>query len=107
MRAFWKIAISITMVSQLGGQEAVSVGSIRGIVTDITGAAIAKAEIELDRSPAAVLRANTSVNGIFSVENVPSGKHQLVVTSFGFRRFSREITVGGSRAKSRANHSAN
>ena len=72
-------------------------GSISGVVTDASGAAIAGASVKLDSSSTGLSRAAvTSAQGEYLFADLPVGQYTITVTQAGFeaRKFDRvEVAV--------------
>jgi outer membrane receptor protein involved in Fe transport len=76
------ISISITLLGQSSN------ASIRGVVTDSSGATIAGADLTLEATDSAkVSKANSGADGLFSFPNLPGGSYQLKVSAKGFKDF--------------------
>src|SRR5436190_2831799 len=73
-------------------------GSITGIVTDPTGAAIAAAELSvIQRDTNATAKLVTTSSGEYSAPNLPPGSYRIEITAPGFKRFIRQnINVSAS-----------
>jgi Carboxypeptidase regulatory-like domain len=70
---------------QLQAQNAGS-GSLDGTVSDETGAVVPDAQIVVtNQANGATQTTKTSANGFYSVEALPGGDYQLVITKDGFR----------------------
>lgn len=76
------ISISVTLLGQSSN------ASIRGVVTDSSGATIAGADLTLEATDSAkVSKANSGADGLFSFPNLPGGSYQLKVSAKGFKDF--------------------
>ena len=79
-------AIILLLVTAASAQDVN--GSITGIVTDGTGAAVPSAELTLKAlDTAAVFKAVSTSDGIFSFPNLAQGTYELDVSSKGFKGF--------------------
>jgi hypothetical protein len=79
-----------------------STGTLRGQVTDPSGAIITGASVEIaiadHPTGAASLSAQTSENGSYIFSNIPEGSYNLRVTASGFALFRRaSLTLTGGR----------
>ncbi|MBI5464629.1 MAG: TonB-dependent receptor [Ignavibacteriales bacterium] len=72
-------------------------GDIRGVVTDSTnGERIPFATVQIRSINRA---AATNINGFYLISNVPTGSHEVQVSSIGFKRGAKKVVVGlGDRA---------
>lgn len=79
-------------------------GSIRGTVTDNTGASVANAAVGLSGNAQAARTANSGANGVYAFVSVPPGTYTLTVTPpegfvLGAATATRSVTVtGGAQA---------
>ena len=75
-------------------------GTINGVVTDTTGAAVPGAAVVVRNVETGTERKLTSSSaGLFSAPSIAVGEYSVVVTAAGFARYSREhlmLTVGQS-----------
>jgi hypothetical protein len=75
-------------------------GSITGIVTDSTGAAIPSAEVSItNRDTATVVKVTASAAGDYSVPNLLPGVYRVEAGSTGFKRFLQQnlvVSAGGT-----------
>src|ERR1700681_4231570 len=82
------------LVNTALAQSLGNAGTIDGVVTDPSGAAVAKASITLHNS---VSGYNQSVesgsDGAFHIGNIPPNPYHLEVKAQGFSTFSQEIAV--------------
>lgn len=63
-----------------GGPTQAAAGSIRGVVTDNTGATVANAAIALSGNGQAARTTNSGADGVYTFTDVPSGTYALAVT---------------------------
>jgi hypothetical protein len=69
-------------------------GTIEGIVTDPSGAAISNAQVEIRNAGSGYTRQTaTGATGAFRFSNVPPNPYSIQVTSSGFAPFSQDVTV--------------
>ena len=73
------------------GAAAWAQGSLRGTVTDPSGAAVPNATVEIDGGK----RAHTGNSGEYSFVRVAAGKHVLKVAAKGFAKADGNVTVNG------------
>jgi iron complex outermembrane recepter protein len=65
-------------------------GSVRGRVTDMSGATLQGATVSIDALSMGTL---TAANGTFNLGSVPAGTHTVVVQLIGFSDLTQDITV--------------
>jgi hypothetical protein len=74
-----------------------SAGTVRGTVTDATGAVVPGATVHLANSVTGFERtATTDSSGQFSISNVPFNPYRLEVSAKGFARLSQSILIRSS-----------
>src|SRR5262245_42414807 len=82
---------ALVCVVALGQSER---GSITGIVTDQTGAAIAGAELAVvNRDTNWTAKSLTTQSGEYSAPNLPPGAYRVEITAPGFKHFVRQNVV--------------
>ena len=80
------VALSVTAQTERG--------SITGLVTDPTGAAVAGAELTLvNRDTNATVKATATNSGEFSLPNLLPGNYRVDITAAGFKRFVRQNII--------------
>ena len=80
------VALSVTAQTERG--------SITGVVTDPTGAAIAGAELVLvNRDTNATVKSTATNSGEFSLPNLLPGNYRVDITAAGFKRFVRQNII--------------
>ena len=93
------VLICILMPAQIFGQ-AISTGTIQGVVTDPAGATVTGAAVTLTEMATSTTRtAVTNDSGRYTLSNVPPGVYDLTISKAGFRvtKFTKqEVTVGAS-----------
>jgi Carboxypeptidase regulatory-like domain len=68
-----------------------STTSVRGTVTDKSGAAIATAKVTLSNPAQALVRTvNSGADGTYEFQQIPPGTYQISVEMTGFRRFEQK-----------------
>ncbi len=78
-------------------------GSITGLITDPTGAAIAGAELSIvNRDTNAVAKSTTTSTGEFTLPNLPPGNYRVEITASGFKRFIRQNIIVSTSSSARA-----
>src|SRR5664279_958319 len=85
--SFVRIACAVSLFivllgSQLWGQTAG--GSLHGQVTDPSGAAVTKADVQLVAPDGKIVTTTTSQTGTYEVKGLASGKYGIKVTAKGF-----------------------
>lgn len=74
-------------------QKAATTGTLRGQVTDPSGAAVVKATV-LVSNAAGVVNASTNTEGIYEVTGLAPGKYEVKVVADGFGTFDQpEVTI--------------
>ena len=74
-------------------QKAATTGTLRGQVTDPSGAAVVKATV-LVSNTAGVVNASTNTEGIYDVAGLAPGKYEVKVVADGFATFDQpELTI--------------
>src|SRR5687767_3098907 len=74
---------AVVSLAACGGSDPISTtsnGSIRGTVTDNTGATVANAAVALTGNAKAARNTNSDANGVYIFANVPPGTYTLAVT---------------------------
>jgi Carboxypeptidase regulatory-like domain len=97
------VFMALVLVAATGGnarqaQTTVAKGTVRGQVTDPSGAAVTGATV-LVTTPTGVATATTNRDGIFEVTGLAPGKYDVKVVAAGFTTFENpdvEITSGGT-----------
>ena len=82
-RALTIAASAVAILAACGGDSgptATTSGSIRGTVTDNTGATVPNAAVELTGNGQAVRTTNTGVDGVYTFSAVPTGTYTVKVT---------------------------
>ena len=83
--------------SQLWGQAAA--GSLHGQVTDPSGAAVTKADVQVVAPDGKITRTTTSQTGTYEVKGLAPGKYGIKVTAKGFALYEVdgiEVATGQS-----------
>ena len=69
-------------------------GTIAGVVTDQTGAALTGARVDIvNRDTGQTRSLTTAVNGVYTAAALPSGLYQIHVEAASFKRLEREASV--------------
>ena len=78
-----------TFAQSLGGA-----GTVEGVVTDPSGAAISNAQVELSNAISGYKRQTTTdATGTFRFSNLPPNPYRVQVTVSGFAPFSQDVAV--------------
>jgi hypothetical protein len=86
------VGVSLAGTSFLRAQ--VSGGTITGTVTDVSGAVIDRAQVEVvSDATHATTHLHTSDAGLFTVPNIEPGNYTLIVTATGFTRTKVHVIV--------------
>jgi hypothetical protein len=84
-------------VGALEAQSLGNAGTIEGTVTDPSGAAIPKAEVELQNPISGYTQTVTSnASGEFRLLNIPPNPYHLKATATGFSAFNQDIAIRNS-----------
>jgi hypothetical protein len=90
-------ALSFLLSAIPGWAQTGNAGSIEGVVKDQSGAAVAKATVEISYSVSGFERqATTGLDGSFRFTNVPFNSYHLVVTAAGFANYTQDVDVRSS-----------
>ncbi|HTZ81863.1 MAG TPA: carboxypeptidase regulatory-like domain-containing protein [Candidatus Acidoferrales bacterium] len=80
-------------IPALFGQAAGSGGSLRGQVTDPSGAAISGADVAMTPPSGAPIVVHTNGQGMFEFKTLPAGKYTLTVAAPGFTLYENDSVV--------------
>lgn len=81
----------------LSAQTSATEGKITGVVTDaVTGDPLIGANLVISGT---IFGASTDADGVFLIENVPAGTHELVVYYVGYSTSQQQVTVTSGTAK--------
>jgi hypothetical protein len=76
------------------GQATGTGGTIRGTVTDPSGAVVANAEVTLKNSVSGYTQSvKTGPDGTFRLVNIPPNQYQLEVTAPGFQTYTQDVPL--------------
>jgi hypothetical protein len=95
--AYLTPAIVMLLTVQMWGQTAA--GSLHGQVTDPSGAAVTKADVQVVGPDGKILKATTSQTGTYEVKGLAAGKYGIKVTAKGFSLYEVDgidVTPGQS-----------
>ena len=85
--------LALALFLGAGQLYAQSTGSIRGTVSDTTGAAIPEASVTVTNTQTAQQRSTqTTSSGVFVFPDLPIGRYELQVSKTGFSSQKREGT---------------
>ena len=93
-RRLWAmvVAMALAVVSTAGSQT--HLASVRGTVTDPTGASVAEASLAVVHAPTGVSRpATTGDNGTFVLTQLPPGDYRIEVTHSGYKTHVSRATL--------------
>ena len=65
-------------------------GSVTGTIKDATGVPLAGATVTLENG----MNVTTDSNGMFSIDNVTAGSHQVTVTKDGYQPMTQDLSTG-------------
>ena len=81
-------------VANAAAQSLGNAGTVEGLVTDASGAVVAKATVEIRNSITSYRQSTTSdVAGAFRFTGVPPNPYRLTVSAPGFSAAEREVSV--------------
>src|SRR5713226_3275195 len=84
-RSFWAILLTLLVLSLAFGQTQAINGSIRGRVTDATGAAVPQAKIDISNDGTGFSRSvETNGEGYYVSPNLPLGTYTVTIQKAGF-----------------------
>ncbi|HET9529277.1 MAG TPA: TonB-dependent receptor plug domain-containing protein, partial [Blastocatellia bacterium] len=87
------------LLSPAAAAQASEKSTVSGIVRDSAGAVLPAAEVSLLNAQQAIIgTAKTDGEGRFTIAEVPTGSHLLVVASKGFTEHRRAISIRGTNA---------
>jgi Carboxypeptidase regulatory-like domain len=79
----------------VSAQNALAAGSFTGLVTDSTGAVIAKAQVLLQKMDSSLeARATTDKSGHFTMPGLGPGRYRVRVEAVGFQPAENAVTIG-------------
>src|SRR5438270_3577634 len=88
------IAICVFSFKPVFSQSLGGAGTVEGVVVDPSGAAIARAEVEISNAISAYKqKAVTDTTGGFRFQNVPPNPYHIQINVPGFAPFSQDVTV--------------
>ena len=94
------LALCFVLLASSALKAQTTTGSVVGVVTDATNAAISSAAVKLTNTQTSDQRtAESDATGAYQFLNVPPGEYRLEVEKTGFKRFVRErilVTVQGA-----------
>jgi len=88
LRRYAAVLLTVAALEGTGGRIAAqtTLGSVNGVITDATGAAIPNAKVVLqDLNSGAQREVSTSVSGTYIIPSVYPGRYSLKVTATGFK----------------------
>jgi len=85
------LLVSLLLLFQVGALHAQApTGSLNGVVTDPSGAIIAKAAVRLINSSGASIDTTTNRDGVYEFKNLAPGTYSLKAVAKGFALFTKE-----------------
>ena len=88
------IGLLLWMLASGSASAQTPTGTIAGVVTDGTGAALAGARVDIvNRHTGQTRTLTTSVDGVYSAAALPAGVYQIAVEAVAFKRLEREASV--------------
>src|SRR5712664_3133742 len=85
------LLVSLLLLFQAGALHAQApTGSLNGVVTDPSGAVIAKAAVRLINSSGASIDTTTNRDGVYEFKNLAPGTYSLKAVAKGFALFTKE-----------------
>jgi hypothetical protein len=92
--AFVILFSTFSTASILASAQALSAGTVTGVVVDPNGAVVGNATVTIANPITGYKRsANTETDGSFHFNDVPPNNYQLSVTATGFAPASQTLTV--------------
>jgi Ca-activated chloride channel homolog len=91
------LAAALCVVALIVSSAQTSVGTVNGIVRDVSGAPVAGVTIRLAAKGATPLTRLSDLNGAFRFERVPVADYDLTATLAGFKQFTTRVTVASAR----------
>ena len=89
--------LALALMTAAAHAQSGSAGTVRGTVSDATGAVIPGATVHLVNSVTGFERtATTDATGQFSISNVPFNPYRLEVSAKGFARLSQSVEIRSS-----------
>ena len=88
------IGLLLWMLGSGSASAQTPTGTIAGVVSDGTGAALAGARVDIvNRQTGQTRTLTTSADGVYNAAGLPSGVYQISVEATGFKRLERDASV--------------
>jgi hypothetical protein len=93
-REFFRVGILalIVVISAATSSFAQALGSMHGTVTDPSGAAVTKADVQITGPDGKALNTTTNNTGGYEVKGLAAGKYGIKVSAKGFELYDRTLT---------------
>ena len=90
----WVVAVALSAIAQTGN------GSLHGLVTDPSGAAVTGADVQLTGTDGAPLNTKTGKDGTYQFKNLAPGKYSLKAQSKGFSLYQAdEVAIAAGQSQ--------
>jgi Carboxypeptidase regulatory-like domain len=89
--------LAVTCLASLGAAQTTTLGTVKGVLTDDSGAVIPAAVVSLSNT-AGKVDAQSQADGTYTFSGVKPGDYTISVAYPGFSPFSKAITVNGGSA---------
>src|SRR5580698_10117462 len=95
LRVFLSLVFFLTSLS--ASAQSGNAGTVRGILTDPSGAVISNATVHITNPTSGLDRTtSTDASGQFVFSNIPFNPYQIVVTASGFGQLTRNVEIRSS-----------
>ena len=95
LTCLWKLMCAASMITAIAWSQSSYTASVRGSITDPTGAAVPRAKVTITETERNVPHsAVTDEAGRYSLTALPPGKYTLAVEAQGFKKFMQtDVTL--------------
>src|SRR5437016_4017466 len=104
LTAWWGYSLAVCLLISLWPtnlKAQVNVANLNGTITDVSGAVVPNARVEVVSPDTGFKRqATTGNSGVYSINSLPIGKYDLTISAQGFKTYSEkgiELSVGENR----------